>query len=120
MKAIIIAFTLKGQEWGKIRKALADLRMEVGDRSILIHGFMPRWLLQQKGIPLDVVSHLESLFPVQLNMYNMMPLREEMAELGKKLDAEVYVIGEVKEGVQQEVELYQQSGLNITYISLTQ
>jgi hypothetical protein len=117
MKAIVIAFTLKGQDFENILPQLRKVSEE-NPSCILIHGFLPRRVLEEKHIPTDVVNALENLFPVQLNMFNEKPLREEMVDVAKKLEATVYVIGEVKEGVAEEVELYKAAGLPVHVLEL--
>lgn len=118
MNAIIIAFTLKGQDFEKIRLAIADLRLKLGADNILIHGHMPRIQVIRKGYDTKLCDLLDGAFPVQLIMFNEGTLREEMVKVGKKLEAKVYVLGEVKEGVATEVELYKAAGLTIAYIPL--
>lgn len=116
MKAIILAFTLKGQDFEKIKTGVSNVRHLVGEDTILIHGHLPRAIAQKKGFPTDLSDMLDSAFPVQLIMYNKITLREEMAEVGKDFNATVYVIGEIKEGVEQEVELYKKKGLRIQHM----
>lgn len=122
MKAIIIAFTLKGQDFAKIKEQISLLSMKSGENTLLIHGFMPENEVLKRKFSTDVVDCLAAEFPVQCNMYlpgpDGGPLRLEMAEIGKKLDATVYVIGDAKEGVHEEVLLYEKAGLTITYIPL--
>lgn len=119
MQSIIIAFTLKGQNFKQIA---AILNLMADDfhpaETILIHGFLPRRILMEKSIPTDVVDTLEKYFPCQLNLFYDGPLRKEMAEVGKSLQAAVYVIGEPAEGVAEEVALYKAAGLGIVYLSL--
>ena len=75
-------------------------------------------MLEERSIPTDVVNALENLFPVQLNMYNEKPLREEMVQVAAKLEATVYVIGDIKEGVAEEVALYEAANLPVIQIAL--
>lgn len=117
IKAIVVAFTLKGQAFENILPKLVKLSEENPD-AILIHGFLPRKVLEEKQIPTDVVNALENLFPVQLNMYNEKPLREEMVSVAKKLEATVYVIGEIKEGVAEEVELYRTENIPVVHLEI--
>ncbi len=115
MKAIVTAFTLKNQPFETILPLLRKLAEE-NPEVILIHGFMPRRLLEERKWSLDVVNALENLFPVQLNMHDdAKPLREEMALIAKKLSATVYVIGEVKEGVAEEIKLYEANDLLVIH-----
>lgn len=121
MKCIIIAFTLKGQDFKKIEQQLTGLGNKLnnkGELIVCIHGFMPRKTVEENGWPADVSNALDWIFPVQLNMYNGKPLREEMVIFGKAVNAVVYVIGEVKEGVQEEVNLYRAAGLTIEYLPI--
>lgn len=114
MQAIIIAFTLKGQDFEKIEKVLAEISSKKLHPILAIHGFMPRRVLIEKNFPLNVVNALDKHFPMQLNMYyDGQPLRQEMAVVGRKLDATVHLIGEMKEGVAEEIDLYKREGLAI-------
>jgi hypothetical protein len=117
MEAIVVAFTLKGQDQSKIFQRLIDVA-ENNPNKILIHGFLPRKIVEEKNIPTDVVDTLEALFPVQLNMFDKAPLRAEMVEVAKKLNAKVYIIGEVKEGVKEEADLYNAASLEIIHLPL--
>lgn len=106
MQFIIISFTLKGQDFWKIKNKLQDIAKQNPD-AILIHGFMPRKEVISKGFSTDVLDTLDTLFPIQLNMYkDGKPMREEMVKLSCKLNASIYFIGEIKEGVLEEHELY--------------
>lgn len=116
MKAIILAFTLKGQDFLRIKSILISLVNKLAPfehPTIAIHGFMPRKELLERGFPLDVVDTLDNLFPIQLNLYQHKPLREQIANVGSSLSATVHVIGEIKEGVAEEIELYKSMGLQI-------
>lgn len=117
MKALVLAFTLKEQSIPEILNALKTVREEHPDH-ILIHGFMPRAEVVKRDFSPLIVDTLEQHFPVQLNMYRDKPLREEMVEVAKRLDAKIVVIGEIKEGVKEEVDLYSAAGLTIEQVQL--
>ena len=114
MDAIVLAFTLKGQEPEKIIEQIKKVRA-AHPNHILIHGFMPRKEVESKGWPTTILDALEENFPIRLNMYDGGPLREPMAVVASKLRANVLVIGEEKEGVAEEVKLYKQLGLSVYY-----
>lgn len=117
MQTIIIAFTLKGQSFDKIKAALVQIANEGENPRLLLHGFMPRKLVEAKGFSTEVVDALEELFPIQTNFfYNGTVMRHSMRIYGEMLSAKVYVIGPVIEGVKEEVELYQSAGLEIVYL----
>ena len=121
MKSIVIAFSLKEQNFNEIKssvKMLAQtLEVKYGN-VILIHGFMSEKEVKKRKLK-DIVQPLfKKLFPVQLNMYSNGVLREEMADIAKNLYADIYVIGEVKGGVKEEVELYEKRGLRIIYMPI--
>jgi hypothetical protein len=118
MKAIVLAFTLKDQDFEKIKFQISKIKERVGKDVILIHGFMPAEVARQKGFPTHVSNCLNKHFPVQLNMYNKGTLRTQMAVIASKLDADVYVIGNVTGGVSEEVNLYREFNRNIRYFSL--
>lgn len=117
MKAIVIAFTLKNQDPMGILATLETIK-ELEPDAILIHGFLPRQVVLHKQLPMDVVNALEEHFPIQLNMWKEVPLRDEMAVVAKRLKAQVYVIGDIREGVRDEVDLYRSQGLNIVHFPL--
>lgn len=83
-----------------------------------------RWLrvsraaVVEKGFSTDVVDTLDALFPLQINCYRNAPQRGVMAALLAQTRGVVYTIGEVKQGVAEEVELYQDSGVNICRLPL--
>jgi len=105
MKAIIISFTLKNQDFGRIKPVIEKIAKE-NPNTILIHGFLPRKEVIEKGFSTEVVDVLESNFPVQLNMYDKGVLRLEMGYIGKKLGAEVHIIGQNIDGVYEECQQY--------------
>ncbi len=117
MNAIVLAFTLKGQDFRKIAEAMRYINSQLEENTILIHGFMPREDVIKKRFDTEVVDTIESTFPIRLNLYNGGPLRNEMVEIACKLNAKVYVIGEIKEGVLEEVDLYKDAGLTIVGVS---
>jgi hypothetical protein len=114
MQTIAIAFTLKGQNFSDIRKCLELLSAQVGREAILVHGFMSRQAVIDKGFSTEVVDALAELFPYQLNCFvDGHPKRQEMANILKAQRGTVYTIGEVKEGVLEEVDLYKSAGVNV-------
>ena len=117
MKAIIIAFTLKGQSFEEIKKHLIAIK-ERQSPTVVIHGFMPKSEVVERGFSTEVVDTLQELFPVQLNMYNGGPMRLEMVSVAKKLGAEVFVIGEIIEGVKEEVDMYALNNITVNHIDL--
>jgi hypothetical protein len=117
MNAIILAFTLKGQDQDKIIKRIESLG-EVYAENICIHGFMPLATVIEKQFDPAIVYAIKKAFPVQLNMYDDVPLRTEMADVGKKLGAKVVVVGDIKEGVKEEVDLYKTHNLEIVHFPL--
>jgi len=113
MNSIVLAFTLKGQDFLKIAERLLAIKKMIGENTVVIHGFMPRAEILKRNFSTDVVDVLERTFPIRLNVYNGKPLRNEMAYLASKLEAKVYVVGEIKEGVLEEVNFYKEQGLEI-------
>ena len=108
---IAIAFTLKGQTFEEIKPALHKLSELLGGkegRVVLAHGFMTRQAVVEKGFSPEVVDALAELFPFQAGFFvNGKPQRNLMADFLKKTEGVVYAIGEIKEGVLVEVELYE-------------
>lgn len=118
MEAIVLAFTLKGQKFEDIANAIKLIGSKTGNNNILIHGFMPRKEVEERKFDTSVLDFLEDFFPIRLNMYFGTPLRDDMADVATKLKATVYAIGEIKDGVKEEVDLYRAAGLTIVEISL--
>jgi hypothetical protein len=118
MKAIVLAFTPKEQDLEKILATVAVVKSEYPD-AICIHGNLPRRAVEARQLPTSIVDTLDKHFPIQLNMFgDGKPLRKEMRTVAIRLDAQVCVIGEVKEGVAEEVELYKAAELPIKYYTL--
>jgi hypothetical protein len=121
MKFIAIAFTMKDQPFEQIAPVLEYLSKATGAQVgmvCLVHGFMPRETVLEKGFSTDVVDKLKELFPLQMNCYNDGPQRDLMASIIKQTKGDVYTIGEVKEGVLEELKLYEQEGLFVANIPL--
>lgn len=117
MKFIAISFTLKDQPFDQIKKVLEILSKQIGT-ACLVHGFMPREAVIEKGFSTEVVDTLKELFPIQMNCYDGGPQRDLMASVIKQTYGEVYAIGEIKEGVAEEVELYKKQKISIATLPL--
>lgn len=119
-----ISFSTKANNWAKLKKAIVDLadaldRSKLNKKVILVHAFMPRALLADKGIDTNALDLLEDKFPLRINCYHGgAPMREEMANLLKANNGEVYVIGAQIEGVATEVAEYRMQGIKITSIPI--
>ncbi len=116
--AIVIAFTLKGQDFHKKILPVLEVIAKNNPDAFCIHGFMPKHVLEEKGLSMGVCDALYKLFPWQLNIYNNGVARHEMARITSLLNAQVYVIGDVIDGVKEEVEMYEILGLTITKLSI--
>lgn len=117
-----VAFTLKGQTFDKILPLLEKIKEALtanNEKAALVHGFLPKHVVLEKGFPTDVVNSLEEKFPVQVNFCPGGKVdRTGMAEFMKELGGTVYVIGEEVEGVAEEVALYEKSGVRIKRVPL--
>lgn len=100
--AIAISFTLKGQELSSIRNVLEGIAAR-HEGEELIHGFMPRELVIEKGFSTELVDMLDELFPVQHIFFGR---REEMVKYANSVKAFAIFVGEIKEGVAEEYDLY--------------
>lgn len=121
MEAIVIAFTLKGQELKKIIPQIISIHKK-HKRAVLLHGFMNRKTVVRSGYDTTLVDALYSIFPWQFNFYNPAyenPVRrDELAAVAKVLNAQVYIIGDIVDGVKAEYELYSKMGLMIEKVPL--
>jgi len=117
MEAIAISFSLKDQNRHAIFSKLAEIAT-LQNISVVIHGNLPRQEVLRRHLPTDLVDKLDELFPIQLNMWNAKVLRQDMGEIATRLNAEVFVIGQVKGGVEEEINIYTSKGLKINYISI--
>ena len=85
----------------------------------LHHGFMPKAVLLEKGIPTDIPDALDRLFgeyvPVvcHFDPATNKPDREGMVALAKDEKALIYVIGPIVEGVLDEIVAYSLVGTEI-------
>lgn len=117
MKYIFIgvSFTLKGQDFAKIAPILEKISKDIagtGKTAILVNGFMPKHVVLEKGFDTVVVNTLEELFPIQINCYHKgRPDREEMSDILKETGGNAYLIGDLKEGVKEEWEIYTEKGV---------
>ncbi len=121
MKFVAISFTLKGQSFEDIKLVLEKLSImhnAVNGNVCLVHGFMPRALVIEKGFGTEVVDTLDKLFPYQMNCYVGGPQREVMASIIKEQRGLVYTIGEIKEGVAEELVAYEKATRFITRLPL--
>lgn len=112
---------MKDQPFEQIKPSLEYLSKALGAQVglvCLVHGFMPREVVVEKNFSTEVVDTLKSLFPIQLNCYNDGPQRDIMASVIKQTDGVVYTIGEVKEGVLDEVRLYEESNIFVARLPL--
>lgn len=122
MKFIAISFTIKGQKMSDIKPVLEQLSERYAAKSgktVLIHGFMPRHVVVEKGFPTELVDTLDELFPVQVGCYhNGKPNRDAMVAIVNDSEAEVYAIGSIIEGVEEEVKLYSAAGIHVSELPL--
>jgi len=122
MKFIAVSFTIKGQKISDIKPVLEQLSERHGGKSghtALIHGHMPRHVVVEKGFFTELVDILDELFPVQIGCYhNGKTNRELMLAIIADSGAEVYAIGEIIEGVAEEVKLYREAGIHVSELPL--
>lgn len=112
-KYIGLSFTLKGQEFLGLLPAIKEVA-DQNPGAILVHGFMPREEVVEKGLPLNVVSTIEHLFPERVSFYKDGAVdREGMKDFLYNNVATVYVIGKIKEGVKEEVLLYIKANIKV-------
>ncbi len=123
MKVIALSFTFKNLSDEEFEQLALEVQNQAvgGNPILLINGYMPRKVVEEKGYDTKLVDLLDKHFPLQLSMYDrsiQKTRRPEMAELAQQLKAKVVVIGEVKGGVEKDVRCYENRGCNIEYIEL--
>jgi hypothetical protein len=101
---LAISFTLKGRKTlEQIAEGVKKLAYQ-NPEATLIHGFMPKDLVQRMNFSTDLVDMLDNCFPKQINFYDK---RQEMVEFVKSMGCNVYIIGEdIIDGVAIEYDLY--------------
>jgi len=122
LKHIVIAFTLKGQEFASIAPVLEKIAALNPDAE-LIHGFMSRADIEAKGFSTEVIDKLDELFAGrQISFYedNVGPNREAMKNYAYQNSATAYVIGNVKEGVKEEIISYIKANIKVVTMELAQ
>ncbi len=119
-KYIGVSFTLKGQELFGILPALKAIAAKNPD-AILVHAFMPRELVIEKGLSTNLVDTLDNLFPNQLSFFkDGEPDREGMKNLLYDKQGTAYIIGRVKDGVREEFLLYAKAGVKVVTIEFNE
>lgn len=119
-KYIVIAFTLKGQEFEHIAPVI-EMIARINPAATLIHGFMSRADVEKKGFKDDINDKFEELFGNrQISFYedNAGVNREAMKNFAYENKAEVYVIGNVKDGVKEELIAYIKANLSVNTIKI--
>ena len=115
MKTIAISFSLKDQSFESISEKL-QMIADLHPNSLVVHGFLPRAEVEKRELPTDVVDALDILFPLQLNLNrDGQPLRAEMAYVMNKLEGRVYVIGEIVDGVKEQLDEYAKYNLEVVH-----
>jgi hypothetical protein len=115
MELVAVSFTLKNQSLEDIRTALEGISLELGEDVTLVHGFLTREEVVEKGFGTEVVDLLDKLFPNQINFSGK---RQDMVDYVTAMGAEVYVIGSIIDGVKEEYELYQDAGVTVNLVEL--
>lgn len=118
MKTIVIAFTLKNQDEHLIAGGIKKIYEKVG-ACIVLSGHLPTVLVNRKKFDNFISNQLDLYFPMRLCLNDgVQVFRKELAAMAMKLDAEVYVIGEIRDGVKEEIDLYTEAGLPVHEIPL--
>lgn len=116
---VSLSFTLKGQELEAIKTTIAKLSAELHERHecvILVHGFMPKDVVIEKGFSLEVVHCLKEHFPHQIEFYkegDLEGMRKRMAAFLKQNKGCAYVIGDATGGVADEIDHYLAAGVQV-------
>lgn len=120
MRYIGISFSLKGQDIADIRESLEKISQQLGGTTgdtILVHGFMPKHVVVEKGFSTDWADMFNELFPIQINCYaNGATDRKLMAKILKEQGGEAWIVGDVIDGVREEEAIYMENLLNINYV----
>ena len=85
----------------------------------IINGYLPLDVVQEKQLDPTWANYLNNYNQVSFyDSVNNKVRREEMAEFASKVKAQVFVLGEIKDGVKEEFDLLQNKGLMITCMPL--
>jgi len=123
MKVIAISATLRDQDVDALKNIISALS-EQNPHAILIHGYMPLDLVKARGWDTSFREFLDDEFPLQLNMFHPEKgvLRDEMAYIAARLNAHVYILGDMVYGVKEEFDAYdiwqRKGALNITHLAI--
>lgn len=104
MKTVAISFTLKNQSFDKIKEEVKSIIGSQGEQRVeYVHGFLTRQEVIEKGFSTEVVDFLDKVLPIQSKFSGN---REEMVKYVGLVHGEVYIIGDVVDGVKEEFDLY--------------
>jgi len=108
LQSIAISFTLKNQDFSKIKTALKAIKDNYIDEVKMYHCHMPREIVLEKGFTTEFVDMLDEIFPNNYSLYtnDLQLSREELVETMIHEDGYVYVVGSIIDGVKSEYELY--------------
>jgi hypothetical protein len=119
---IAISFTLRGQDVDAILSAVEQVA-DQNPMAILISGFMPPDVVRAKNFDPKVADRLAELFGAKLDFYDRKsdaPLRDEMIKAASLVNAKLYILGKITDGVSLEYDMYRKvlPSENITLIDI--
>ena len=120
MNNISIHFTIKDQPLSDIEEKfdswLRDNIDDVDANVVINHCFLPREVVEEKGFPTDLLDFIESIGFKENTIcwYNdaLLNARRDMLQALKSIGGTALFIGDVKEGVQVELDLAKELGVN--------
>jgi len=121
-----IHFTIKEQSLDVIKEKLNNFLKENKDNlvfdenTVLHHCFLPREVVKEKGFSTDLVDFLDTICPNQVRWFGVAPTLEKsrllMLNNLNGMDGSAIFVGEIKEGVKEELDLAMDCGVDIIQI----
>jgi len=124
-KYIAVSFTLNNQSFERISSVFYELVDNLedyyGKNLFIIHGFLPREVVELMNYPTSIVDMFDEKFPnrqINCHDFDLTKMRLDLAQYIRYFKADVYVIGDIREGVADEVANYQAMGIKVNQLPI--
>lgn len=116
-EVISIHWTPKGQDVDEFEKNVAFIAGVCSAQDVhLIHGFMTREMVEEKGFPQTINDALDRWFPGHESVWKDGVLNRNLLSCGQDV---AFVIGELKEGVLEEYKMLKQHQIQVLFLRET-